>query len=152
MDTIQSQTVRAGGEPAKTPEIAGPPDGYGTLITGVIKDVQDLLRAEVRLAKTELKEDASGIGKGVAFIAGGAVVGLVGFVFLMLAVTYLLDKVVDRWIAAAIVGLALVAIAAIVALTGKKQLSAANLKPDQTIETLKEDQEWAKQQISSVKK
>ncbi|CAA9539337.1 MAG: hypothetical protein AVDCRST_MAG73-1750 [uncultured Thermomicrobiales bacterium] len=150
MDT--SQTNRAGGDPFGREGAGGAPDGYGSLITGVIKDMQDLLRAEVQLAKTELKEDASGIGKGVAFVAGGALVGLVAFIFLMLAATYLLDRWVDRWIAAGIVGLILATIAAIVASTGKKHLSAATLKPEQTIETLKEDQQWAKQQINSVKR
>jgi hypothetical protein len=70
----------------------------------------------------------------------------------MLAVTYLLDKWVDRWVGAAIVGAVLAAIAAILAMSGKRKLSAANMKPEQTIETLKEDQAWAKQQINSVKR
>jgi hypothetical protein len=37
-------------------------------------------------------------------------------------------------------------------MSGKRRLDASNLKPEQTIETLKEDREWAKQQINSVKK
>ncbi len=146
--TTDEATVRQ-----TTPEtVTGPAEGYGAMIADVIKDLQDLLRAEVQLAKTELKEDATGIGKAIGMIAAGAFVGLVAFIFLMLALVYLLDKVVQGWLAAAIVGVGLAVIAAIVALAGKKQLSASNLKPEQTVETLKEDQEWAKQQINSVKK
>jgi uncharacterized membrane protein YqjE len=133
-------------------QLSGAPEGLGTLITGIIKDIQDLMRAEVQLAKTELKEDASAAGKAIAYIAVGALIGLVGFIYLMLAVTYLLDKWVDRWVAAAIVGAVLAIIAAILALSGKNKLSASNMKPDQTIDTLKEDQQWAKQQINSVKR
>jgi len=147
-----SQDSRAKGDTPGRYQLAGAPEGLGSLITGIIKDLQDLLRAEVQLAKTELKEDVTAAGKGIGYIAGGAMIGLVSFIFLMLAVTYLLDKWVDRWVGAAIVGVVLAVIAAILAMSGKRKLSAGNMKPEQTIETLKEDQEWAKQQINSVKR
>ncbi|MEJ7837579.1 MAG: phage holin family protein [Thermomicrobiales bacterium] len=128
------------------------PQGVGTLVSGVLEDLQSLVRSEVQLAKSEFKEDATKIGSGVGMIAGGALVGLVGFIFLMLGVTYLLNKSVEMWIAAGIVGLVLILIAAIVAMSGKKKMSAASLKPDQTIDTMKENKEWANRQIKSVKK
>ncbi len=144
---------------------AGPPGGYqqgrspgegeglGSLISGTIKDLQELMRAEVQLAKTELKEDAAAAGRGIGFIAAGALVGLVGFIFLMLAVAYLLDQWIEEfWISAGIVGLALAVVAAVLAQSGRSKLRAANLKPERTIDTLKEDKEWAKQQINSVKR
>ena len=132
--------------------LPGGPEGIGGLIGGIIKDVQDLFRDEIQLAKLELKEDASTIGKALGFVAGTALIGLVGFIFLMLALTYALAQVMDDWIAAGIVGLGLVVIAAILGVVAKNKLSAASLKPEQTIETLKEDKAWAQQQINSVKK
>ena len=133
-------------------DFAGAPEGLGTLISGVVKDLQDLLRGEIQLAKTELKEDATNAGKGIGSIAAGAFVGLVGFIFLMLAATWLLDKWLQQWLAAGIVAAALLLIALILAMSGRNKLRASNLKPEQTIETLKEDQAWAKQQINSVKR
>jgi uncharacterized membrane protein YqjE len=130
----------------------GPQPGVGTLVSGVIEDLQSLVRGEVQLAKTELKEDAKEIGSGAAMIASGALVGLVGFIFLMLGVTYLLNKSIEMWLAAGIVGLVLVAIAALVAMSGKSKLSAANLKPQKTIDSVKENKEWASRQIKSVRK
>jgi uncharacterized membrane protein YqjE len=127
-------------------------EGIGSLISGLLKDLQDLVRAEVQLAKTELKEDATEIGGAIGFIAGGALVGLVGFIFLMLALTYLLARWLELWVSALIVGAVLVIIAAALVASGRGKLSAANLKPEQTMATLKEDQEWAKQQINSVTK
>jgi uncharacterized membrane protein YqjE len=124
----------------------------GTIVSGIVEDLQNIVRGEVQLAKTELKEDAGKLGKGAGMLAAGALVGLVGFIFLMLALTYLLNKSMQMWLAAGIVGLALVIIAAVVAMTGKNQMSAANLKPQQTIDSVKEDQEWASHQIKSVKK
>jgi len=146
---------RAGGvppsrDPRNAPDSGG--DSLGTLVSGIVEDLQNIVRGEVQLAKTELKEDVGKLGRGAGMLAGGAFVGLVGFIFLMLAVTYLLNKAMQMWLAAGLVGLALVIIAAIVAMVGKNQLSAANLKPQQTIDSMKEDQQWASRQIKSVKK
>ena len=69
-----SQDVGTGtGMPAGS-GAGGGPGGIGSLISGTIKDLQELVRAEVQLAKTELKEDAAAAGRAVAVIAAGAVV------------------------------------------------------------------------------
>lgn len=144
--------------PTSTRRVVGPDsardesEGIGSLIAGLLKDLQDLVRAEVQLAKTELKEDATAAGRGIGFIAGGGLIGLVGFIFLMLALTYFLNRWLAEWLSALLVGAVLVGIAAILFFNGRDKLSAASLTPDQTIATLKEDQEWAKQQINSVKR
>ena len=156
-DTVTGQGFGAGGSgqgqrQGRGYDMPGAPEGLGTLISGVIKDIQDLLRGEIQLAKTELKEDAASAGKAIGAIAAGAFVGLVGFIFLMLAATWLLDKWVQQWLAAGIVAVALLLVAAILAMSGRNKLRASNLKPEQTIETLKEDREWASQQINSVKR
>lgn len=127
-------------------------ESLGTLVTGIVADLQDIVRGEVQLAKTELQEDVSALGKGIAAIAAGALVALVGFIFLMLGVTYLLNKSLEMWLSAGIVGVVLLVIGIIAALMGKNTLSAANLKPEKTIDSLKEDQEWASRQIKSVAK
>ena len=134
------------------PPQPGAADGIGSMLGGLLKDLQDLVRGEVALAKAEIKEDVSTAGKGVAALATAAFFGLTGFIFLMLGLTYLLNIWMRMWIAAAIVGLALVLIAAVLGMSGKNKLSASNLKPEQTIDSLKEDQQWAKEQISSVKR
>ena len=133
---------------------AGQPDteSLGTIVTGIVADLQDVVRGEVQLAKTELKEDVSSLGKSAAMIAVGAFLALVGFMFVMLGVTYLLNKSMQMWLAAGIVGVVLLIIGIIAAMAGKNKLSAANLKPEQTIDSLKEDQQWANRQIKSVKK
>ncbi len=128
------------------------PEGLGSLVTGIVEDLQGIVRGEVLLAKTELKEDVSILGKAAASLVAGALIGLVGFIFLMLAVTYLINTQLEMWLSAGIVAVALLLIAGILVMSGKKAMSAASLKPDETIDSLKEDQEWANQQIKSVKK
>lgn len=146
------QRDATGGGGAPTDRLAGEAQTIGSLVAGVIKDLQDLVRAEIQLAKTEIKEDAAAAGKAVGAMVVGGLVGLVGFVFLMLALTYGLATWLPLWVSALIVAVALLVVAAILALWGKKELGAASLAPEQTIATLKEDQRWAKQQIRSVKR
>jgi hypothetical protein len=132
----------------------GPDDqeSVGTLISGLIQDLQELVRGEVQLARAEIREDAMTAGRALGSIAAGAFVGVTGFIFLMLGVTYLLNKELEMWLSAAIVGAVLAIIAAVMISAGRKKLSEGNFKPEQTIETLKEDREWAKQQMNSVKR
>ncbi len=142
------QPVRHQGEPAAT---ATRGQGLGDTVSGIVEDLQGIVRGEVLLAKTELKEDATKMGKGAGMLAGAAILGLVGFIFLMLGVTYLLDRWMPLWVAAGLVGLTLVIIAAIVGMVGKNQIQSANLVPEQTIESVKEDKEWASRQMKSVR-
>ena len=166
----ETVTARAGsaspdpvtGPPPRSPQTSpvdeakdiakGTAESLGTIVSGIVEDLQQIVRGEVQLAKTELKEDATQIGKAVAMLGAGVFFGLIAFIFLMLSLTYLLSEWVEPWIAAGIVGLGLLIIAAILAMSGKSQLQSANLKPEETIESLKEDQEWANRQINSVKK
>ncbi|MDQ4045427.1 MAG: phage holin family protein, partial [Chloroflexota bacterium] len=74
-------------------------EGLGTLVTGIVEDLQNIVRGEVQLAKTELKEDASKIGKAVAMLAAGGILALVGFNFLMWTAIFLLDEWIEEiWI------------------------------------------------------
>ena len=113
--------------------------GLGSLAAGVIEDVQDLVRSEIELAKTELKEEVTTAAGGATAIAAGAVAGSVGFVFLMLALTELLSRRLPRWMAAGVVGLALTGAAAALGAGGKTKLSAVNLIPKQTLRSLREN-------------
>lgn len=131
---------------------AGTGQSLGDTVTGIVEDLQNIVRGEVQLAKTELKEEASQIGKGAGMIGAAIFLALVGFIFLMLAVTYLLSKTMDMWIAAGIVALVLLIIGAILGMAGKKQIDEANLVPEKTIDSLKEDKEWASRQMNSVTK
>lgn len=138
--------------PGTPPPQADSSESIGGMLSGLLKDLQDLVRGEVALAKAEIKEDVSTAGKGVAALATAAFLGMTGFVFLMLGLTYLINLYWRMWVSAAVVGAALLVIAAVLGMSGKKKLSATSLKPEQTIDSLKEDQQWAKAQISSVKK
>jgi uncharacterized membrane protein YqjE len=160
MDTNREYTTRGqsrggvGGNPIEDARetLSQGANSVGSMVGEIIGDLQDIVRGEVQLAKTELKEEAGQMGKGAGMAGAGVFVGLIGFIFLMLGVTYLLNKWMQMWIAAGIVGLALVIVAAILVMNGKKQIEEANLAPKKTIESVKEDKEWASRQMNSVKK
>ena len=124
-------------------------ESIGAILGGLLSDLQGMVRGEIALARAEVKEDVSTIGKAIGALAAAAIFGLTGFIFLMLGATYVLNIWMRMWIAAAVVGAVLVVIALILGMSGKSKLSASNLKPDQTIDSVKETREWAKQQISS---
>lgn len=135
-----------------TTDVRADTERVGSLLSGIVEDLQTIVRDEVQLAKSELQENISAAGKGIAAGAAGAIIAVVGFIFLMLALTFLINKWLELWISALIVGGALVIIGAIAALIAKQRLSAASMKPEETIESLKEDQQWANRQVKSVTK
>lgn len=112
-----------------------------------------LVRQELELAKAELGEKGrkAGAGFGMWGAAGGAGLAALGALtaFFILA----LDGVMPNWLAALVVALAYGAAAGVLYLTGKQKVEeAAPAKPEQTIETLKEDVEWAKHPTRSAER
>lgn len=139
------------GSPSPGPSTGHENESISELISGMVGDVQGLVRGEIQLARTELSESAGHAAKGIGMLVVGAVLALIAFVFLMLALVEVLDDAMPRWAATGLVALGLLLVAAILALVGKSQLSGKNLRPDQTIDSLQEDKEWAQQQVKSVK-
>jgi hypothetical protein len=107
-------------------------------VSNVGENLRNIVRGEVALARQELKDEATRIGKGGGMIAGSGVLGFTGFIFLMLGITHLLGKKLAMWASAGLVGTALMAVAAVLGMLGKDELQSARLKPKQTIESLRE--------------
>lgn len=107
-------------------------------VSSVGDNLRNIVRSEVELAKNELKQEATQVGRAGGMIAGGGVMGLTGFMFLMFGVTHLLGRKLPMWVSASLVGSALMTIAGILGMSGKNQLQDADVKPEQTIESLKE--------------
>jgi hypothetical protein len=112
--------------------------------------LRNLVRSEVELAKAELKQEASQVGKAGGMIAGGGVLGLTGFTFLMWGLIYLLGRKLPMWVSASLVGSALVTIAAFLGMSGRNQLQQTDLKPEQSIDSLKESKDTVADAVSSV--
>jgi len=118
----------------------------GSLVSSLTSDMSKLMRQELTLAKAELREEAKEAGKAAGMLGGAAFAGWMTALFLSVTLMWLLDKVMDLTLAALIVTLIWGIAAAVLGLGGKKKLQALNPKPEQTIDSLKEDAQWLKAQ------
>jgi len=119
----------------------------GELFASLARDTSTLVRQEVQLAKTEMTQKATKAGRDIGYIAAGAGVAYVGLIVLAFAVVYILNLFLPLWAAALIVGLVIAGIGYMLVQRGLTELRRVDLTPQQTIETLKEDTEWVKDQV-----
>ncbi len=119
----------------------------GELFAELSRESSTLVRQEIELAKTELSQKATSLSKDVAYMALGGAVAYVGVIVLAFAVVYLLAEFLPIWLAALIVGIVVAAIGYFLVQSGLSRLKRTSLTPERTIETLKEDKEWAKDQV-----
>jgi uncharacterized membrane protein YqjE len=125
----------------------------GDLVKQLAGQTSTLVRQEVDLAKAELAEKGRIAGQGAGLFAGAAVVGLMAAGALTAVLILVLDTAMDAWLAALIVTVVLGAVAAVLALQGRNRIRAATPPvPQQTVETLKEDVEWAKTRTPSAQR
>ena len=121
----------------------------GDLFSDLSRETTTLVRQEVQFAKAELTQSATEAARGIGMLVAGGAVAYAGLLFVLLAIVFgLIEAGWDPWLSALVVGVVVVAIGAILVLRARESLKPANLAPRRTIETLKEDQEWVKEQIT----
>jgi uncharacterized membrane protein YqjE len=124
----------------------------GELLKQLASETTTLVRQEIDLAKAEFAEKGRKAGPGFGMWGAAGVLGMLALGALTAFFILALDGVMPNWLAALIVAAAYGAIAAVLYLTGKQRVEKAGpAKPEQTIETLKEDVEWAKHPTRSAK-
>jgi MFS family permease len=127
--------------------------GVGELLKQLSQETSTLVRQELALAKAELAEKGRRAGIGAGMMGAAAVVGLAALGALVAFLILVLAEAMAAWGAALIVTLALGALAGALALVGKNKIKEATPPvPEQAVESVKEDVEWAKTQISSAKR
>jgi uncharacterized membrane protein YqjE len=122
----------------------------GELFTELTQGMKVLVQQEVRLAKIEMSEKATALAKDLVLIAIGGSLLYAGFLALLGGVIAGLATVAELpvWGAALIVAALCLIFGAILMGAGASAMKRQSLKPEQTIQTLKEDAQWAKQQVS----
>jgi Putative Actinobacterial Holin-X, holin superfamily III len=117
----------------------------GELVQDLSRQTSTLIRQEMRLAQAELAEKGRHAGRGAGMFGGAGLVALYGVGALIAAAILGLGTVIEPWIAAAAIGAGLLLIAAILALTGKKELEEAEPpKPEQALDSVQRDIETVK--------
>ena len=117
------------------------------LLQSIINNLQEIIRSEFRLAKTEFTNEAGKAAKPAATFGTGLVLSFYGIGFLLLAAVYGLSTIMAGWMAALLVGAILTVIAIATLISSGKKLKQINLSPDKTIQNLEENVQWAKQQV-----
>ena len=116
----------------------------GELLKELSQQTATLVRQEIELAKAEVTTQGKKAGIGAALFGGAGVIGLATLGAFTAFLILLLAEVMPGWVAALIVTVVYGAIAALLALRGKDKVQEATPPAPQTVETVKEDIEWAK--------
>lgn len=122
----------------------------GELVKDLSQQTSTLVRKEIELARAELQEQGKLAGKGAGLLGGAAVAALLALGALTAGLIALLDKAMATWVAALIVMALWAVVAAVLAKAGQSALQRATPPAPQTIETVKEDIQWAKHPTGSA--
>jgi len=106
----------------------------------------EIVRSEVRLARAEIRQDATHLAKASLFLVVSAVFGLFAFGLFLLAAVYALQQTWPPWASALSVGCGVGILATIFLLIGRKRMKLASLRPDKTIQSLEDNVTWLKKQ------
>jgi uncharacterized membrane protein YqjE len=122
----------------------------GELVKELSGDLSALMRQELKLAQAEMTEKGKKAGVGLGMLGGAGVIGLLALGAFTAFLIAALSTGMETWTAALIVTVLYAALAGVLALKGRDRVADATPPvPEQTIETVKEDAQWAKTQLSS---
>lgn len=123
----------------------------GELLKQLSQETSTLVRQEMALARAELTEHGKRAGVGAGLFGGAGAMGLATLGALTACLILALSTAMDGWLAALIVTVVYAAITGALAMTGKNRIKEATPPAPQTIETVKEDVEWAKNRKTSAR-
>jgi putative superfamily III holin-X len=125
----------------------------GELLKQLSEETTRLVHQELELAKAELAQKGKQAGLGAGLFGAAGAIGLLAAAALTACFILALAAVMPAWLAALIVAVGYGAVAAVLAVRGRDRVrQAVPPVPEQTIETVKEDVQWAKTQMPSAKK
>lgn len=121
----------------------------GDLFAELTREISDLVRQEMQLAKTEMSQKFSHVGRDIGFLAAGGLVAYAGFLALIAALILILAEAgLPTWASALLVGLVVAGIGGYLVKKGLTALKQVDPVPRQTIDTLKEDKQWVSGQMT----
>lgn len=128
-------------------EPPGQERGVAGLFADLARETSRLFRQEMALARAELVDKVRLLGSGAIELAIGGVILFAGFLALLEAAIVALALVLPLWAAALVVGGVTVILGAILLLKGRADMGPRRLVPDRTLRSLREDAEWAREQM-----
>jgi uncharacterized membrane protein YqjE len=145
-ESIRSTTrVQRPDDPSQPIE---PDQSLGELLGRVSRDFSELVSTQVELAKVELQEEIAAAGRGAGILTGGAFCAYLAVLLLSFAAAWGLSEVLPEGVAFLIVGVVYAVAAAVLLPKGKDKLSRVRPVPERTAESVREDVQWAREQMS----
>jgi putative superfamily III holin-X len=120
----------------------------GELFSDLVTETTTLVRNEVALAKVEFTQKATKVGRNIGSLVVGGAIGYAALLAFGAAAIMLLSRAMPAWVAALIVGAVVGCVAWMLIARATSELKKMDLKPQETVESLKEDAQWIKDQIS----
>ena len=121
----------------------------GELFSELASETSTLVKQEVALAQTELTQKATKVGKIVGFLVVGGAVAYAALLAFIAGLIIILGNALDNhWLAAFIVGIVIAVAAVVMIMSALSALKTTGITPTQTVETIKEDAQWLKDQVS----
>jgi hypothetical protein len=125
----------------------------GELFKQLTEDLSTLVRQEIRLAQAEVSQKGKAAGIGIGMFGAAGIAGLLALGALTACLIAALATGMEVWLAALIVTAVYAVAAGLLALSGRSRVAeAAPPVPEQTIETVKEDAQWAKTRLQSARR
>ena len=117
------------------------------VLQDIVANIQEIVRSEFRLAKVEIHEETTKAIRSSIPLVIGVLLSLYALGFILLAIVHALSLVVDAWLAALIVGVGVLVVSMILVSVGRKRFKQVKVVPEKTVDTVKENVQWAKHQI-----
>jgi hypothetical protein len=124
---------------------------FGDLLSELTTETSTLVRQEIQLAKTELSEKATDVGKDAALITTGGAIAYAGLITLAFGLSLVLGLVMVTWLAFLIVGVCIAFSGYALLQLGLTRLERTNLALSKTAETLEEDKQWIKEEAKEIR-
>ncbi len=115
------------------------------VLQDILRNLQDMVRSEIRLAKVEIREEVRRAVSSGVWIAAGTVGAVSAWIFLLWTLAYALATRMPMWAATLVVAVVMAAAAAVLIMGGIRRAKRIQPIPERTVESVKENLEWMKQ-------
>jgi len=115
------------------------------VLQDILRNLQDMVRFEIRLAKTEIREEVKEAVTSSVWIAAGTVGAVSAWIFLLWTLAYALATRMPMWAATLVIAVVMTAAATMLIMGGVQRARRIQPIPERTVESVKENLEWIKQ-------
>jgi hypothetical protein len=147
MSVYQIQRPPAVEPPAPVPPSRSDDRSLGDLFVGLTDDMSTLMRQEIQLAKAETMQTVSKALRSTGMMVGGGLLAYAGLIVLLIGVAIVVGELMPYWLSTLLVGIVTIVVGAILIQSGRSTIQDLTIVPEKTVESIKEDAEWVKEQV-----